>query len=228
MVSQEAIKDPRARQNGAPRARRIKHPTRSIWPSMLDWLLPDGIDFLQNAFAWQYQMVAQMPGLFGAVLGVVRIEAPDRRLRRSRCSASRVVPVRSYSSTYQGFMGALTRWTATLMEILWPLLHERMEEIGGTFWCIHGWVPIAFDGSRSTAPQDESPTSGLSVPNTTGKARPPSTARRRPKACGEKTMRRTSRSRKSRKLGSLCCGIWAFAFLGCGGWAPRIRANELT
>jgi hypothetical protein len=55
--------------------------------------------------------------------------------------------------TYQGFMGALTRWTATLMKILWPLLHERMEEIGGTFWCIHGWVPIAFDGSRSTAPR---------------------------------------------------------------------------
>ena len=55
--------------------------------------------------------------------------------------------------TYQGFMGALTRWTATLMKILWPVLHERMEEIGGRFWCIHGWVPIAFDGSRSTAPR---------------------------------------------------------------------------
>jgi len=55
--------------------------------------------------------------------------------------------------TYQGFMGALTRWTATLMEILWPLLHERMEEIGGRFWRLGGWVPIAFDGSRSTAPR---------------------------------------------------------------------------
>jgi hypothetical protein len=55
--------------------------------------------------------------------------------------------------TYQGFMGALTRWTATLMKILWPLLHERMQEIGGTFWCLRGWVPIAFDGSRSTAPR---------------------------------------------------------------------------
>jgi len=50
-------------------------------------------------------------------------------------------------------MGALTRWTATLMNILWPLLHHRMKEIGGRFWRIHGWVPIAFDGSRSTAPR---------------------------------------------------------------------------
>jgi hypothetical protein len=55
--------------------------------------------------------------------------------------------------SYQGFMRALTHWTATLMEILWPLLHRRMEEIGGRFWRVAGWVPIAFDGSRSTAPR---------------------------------------------------------------------------
>jgi hypothetical protein len=55
--------------------------------------------------------------------------------------------------TYQGFMKALTRWTAILMEILWPLLHQRMEEIGGRFWRVGGWIPIAFDGSRSTAPR---------------------------------------------------------------------------
>jgi hypothetical protein len=57
--------------------------------------------------------------------------------------------------TYQGFMGALARWTDTLMAILWPVLHQRMQEIGGKFWRIGGWVPIAFDGSRSTAPRSE-------------------------------------------------------------------------
>lgn len=55
--------------------------------------------------------------------------------------------------TYQGFMGALVKWTSTLMKILLPVLHEKMEEIGGKFWRIDGWVPIAFDGSRSTAPR---------------------------------------------------------------------------
>jgi len=58
-------------------------------------------------------------------------------------------------STYQGFMEVLTRWTATLMEIMWRLLHERMKEIGGRFWRIGGWVPLAFDGSRGTAPRTE-------------------------------------------------------------------------
>ena len=54
-------------------------------------------------------------------------------------------------TTYQGFMGALTRWTPTLMSILWPILHARMKAIGGKCWRIGEWVPIAFDGSRSTA-----------------------------------------------------------------------------
>jgi len=55
--------------------------------------------------------------------------------------------------TYQGFMKALERWTPELMEVLWPVLQERMEEIGGRHWRIGEWVPIAFDGSRSTTPR---------------------------------------------------------------------------
>jgi hypothetical protein len=55
--------------------------------------------------------------------------------------------------TYQGFMKATVKWTSTFMTLLWPLLHERMEEIGGKFWRIGGWVLIAFDGTRSTAPR---------------------------------------------------------------------------
>lgn len=57
--------------------------------------------------------------------------------------------------TYQGFMGAMTRWTATFIPLLWNVLQARMEEWGGEFWRIDGWVPIAFDGSRSTAPRTE-------------------------------------------------------------------------
>ena len=56
-------------------------------------------------------------------------------------------------STYQGFMNALVRWTNQLMSVLWPILHQRMQQIGVTFWQIGEWVPIAFDGSRSTAPR---------------------------------------------------------------------------
>jgi len=59
-------------------------------------------------------------------------------------------------STYQGMMYALEPWTEPLMKILWKVLHERMEQIGGEFWRTDGWVPIAFDGSRDSAPRTKS------------------------------------------------------------------------
>ena len=62
----------------------------------------------------------------------------------------------SLPATYQGFMRALVRWTDSLMPILWRVMHQRMEQIAGSFWEIRGWVPIAFDGSRSTAPRTKS------------------------------------------------------------------------
>jgi Transposase DDE domain len=58
-------------------------------------------------------------------------------------------------STYQGFMGAATKWTALLLDRIWPVLQQRMEEIGGTSWRIDGWVGIAFDGSRGAAPRTQ-------------------------------------------------------------------------
>ena len=54
-------------------------------------------------------------------------------------------------TTYQGFMNALVRWTDPLLALLWPVLHEHMHQIGGKFWQVGEWVPIAFDGSRGSA-----------------------------------------------------------------------------
>ena len=59
-------------------------------------------------------------------------------------------------STYQGMMNALERWTDPMMNILWKVLHQRMKQVGGQFWRTGGWVPIAFDGSRDSAPRTES------------------------------------------------------------------------
>jgi hypothetical protein len=68
-------------------------------------------------------------------------------------------------STYQGFMGAMTRWTSTFLPLLCLVLQERMKAIGGKFWQVDGWVPIAFDGSRSTAPRTRTNEQKLCAPN---------------------------------------------------------------
>ena len=59
-------------------------------------------------------------------------------------------------STYQGLMNALVTWTNPLMAVLWQVLHRRMQQIGGSYWQFGDWVPIAFDGSRSSAPRSKS------------------------------------------------------------------------
>jgi len=68
-------------------------------------------------------------------------------------------------STYQGFMGALVRWTDPFLPVLWSVLHARMQEVGGKRWSVGGWVLIAFDGSRSTAPRSLSNEQALCAPN---------------------------------------------------------------
>jgi hypothetical protein len=68
-------------------------------------------------------------------------------------------------TTYNGMMGALLRWTDPLLSVLWPVLHLRMEEVAGKRWRVHGWLPIAFDGSRSTAPRSQSNEKALCAPD---------------------------------------------------------------
>jgi len=59
-------------------------------------------------------------------------------------------------STYQGFMAALTKWSATLMGELIVVFRRHAQTIGGRFWRVGRWVPIAFDGSRTAAPRTRS------------------------------------------------------------------------
>lgn len=68
-------------------------------------------------------------------------------------------------STYQGFMNALVTRRGELMPVMWQVIQQRMSEIGGKFYRVHGWVPIAFDGSRSSAPRTRSNEQDLCAKN---------------------------------------------------------------
>lgn len=56
-------------------------------------------------------------------------------------------------TTYQGMMNALSRWTGSFMEVLFKQLQSCMQTMSGEFYCVFGYVPIAFDGSRCTVPR---------------------------------------------------------------------------
>jgi len=119
-----------------------------------EWLLPAGIfakftchgntkwkpmHLVILAFCWTWSDARCLTDAF--------VEASEGCRTLFGCSAL---------STYQGFMGAMVKWSSTLVRSLTSVVRQRMQEIGGRFWRIGEWVPIAFDGSRSTAPRTKS------------------------------------------------------------------------
>jgi hypothetical protein len=78
---------------------------------------------------------------------------------------SRDVLGRAALGTYQGFIKALTTWTASWLPLLWDHLHRLMEQQGGKHWRIGRWVPLAADGSRTSVPRTEENEKAFCAPN---------------------------------------------------------------
>jgi DDE family transposase len=151
-----------SRVNPRRRGGRITHADQ--FRELQKWLLPnDGIfaklkrhgntgwlpcSLVWLAFCWSWSQCVNVTDAFPQAVECCQLIAGDVAL-----------------STYQGFMGALVRWTDPFLSVLWPVLHLRMQEIAGSMWGSGGWVPIAFDGSRSTAPRSKSNEKALCAPN---------------------------------------------------------------
>ncbi len=144
---------PRSKQAKRSRRRAKTPPTNHLqFQALREWFLPDGSIFSQLrlhgntkwvplhlvwlAFCWAWGDARFVTDAFAEA---VRISHP----------MFGVAPL----TTYQGFMRALVTWTARFLPLLWAVLQRRMEQVGGRFWRIDGWVPLGFDGSRSTAPR---------------------------------------------------------------------------
>jgi hypothetical protein len=119
--------------------------------ALLDWFLGDGSIFAKVKFhgntTWLPESLVK--------LALVWAWSPCKHLTDAFVEAAACCDKlcgRAALGTYQGFLGALTEWTATFMPLLCLLLQQRMRELGGAFWEIADFVPIGVDGSRSSAP----------------------------------------------------------------------------
>lgn len=132
--------------------------------TLLKWFLPDEGIFshlkLHGNTTWAPGSLVWL-AMFWVWCGSGNVT--DRFTQAAECSERLFSS--SALSTYQGFMGALVQWSSFLINLLCQRLHERMEQIGGKFWRIGLWVPIAFDGSRSTAPRTRSNEQALCAPH---------------------------------------------------------------
>lgn len=68
-------------------------------------------------------------------------------------------------TTYQGLLKALVSWTPNLLGAVQLNIHRCLEAIGGKKFRIGHWVPLAMDGSRTTAPRTKSNEAALCAKN---------------------------------------------------------------
>jgi hypothetical protein len=69
---------------------------------------------------------------------------------------SKRMAITTVHTTYQGFMGAMANYVHIFIPLLILRLQQKMQGIGGEFWEVSGFVPIAFDGSRNSASRTQS------------------------------------------------------------------------
>jgi hypothetical protein len=58
--------------------------------------------------------------------------------------------------SYQALTSALVTYGGQLVPLLWNRLQRLMEEVGKEHWRIGGWLALACDGSRASAPRTKS------------------------------------------------------------------------
>jgi hypothetical protein len=119
----------------------------------LTWLLTPSIFAIFRGGAnirWKPRMLA-----FAAMLWVWGDEATlKKRFLTARKLVVKLFRGRSDpGATYQGFIKALAQWRLRLFEVILPRFRQMMQQCGGPFWTVAGWVVFAVDGSRVEVPR---------------------------------------------------------------------------
>lgn len=143
------------------KAARVESNGRTLF-KFREWLLPSGIFAgvnLHGNITWSPVDLVWLVLCWGWEESKNVTDAFDEA--KDQCHQLGIVVVDSY----QAMMKVLVRYNAPLLIVLWSRIHQLMQEIGGEHWQIEGWVPIAFDGSRSSAPRTESNEKALCAPN---------------------------------------------------------------
>jgi hypothetical protein len=68
-------------------------------------------------------------------------------------------------NSYPGLTWALRAYTDSLLALLWPHLHVRMEQAAKEHWRIGLWLALAVDGSRITTPRTVSNELAFAIKN---------------------------------------------------------------
>lgn len=147
--------------------RRVEPPRRqnkTLFREVLDWLFAEEGLFPKHLFhgnvKWAPVQLVALALIWSWQEAKHVTDAFDHALE-----ACRELRLESTAQSYTSMMNALNRYR----KVLAPRLRERLqalaEEVGGSYWTTAGWAPIAFDGSRVTAPRTVSNERALCAAN---------------------------------------------------------------
>ncbi len=153
----------RARKKARKATRRKNQPNKKAAGKAINWFFGTKDIFSDFQFhgntKWEAGDLSRMALLFSWSEKRCVTDAFPDALRRCKQLGFKVA-----LTTYQGFIGAITSYMHIFIPLLILQLQCRMQEIGGDFWEVSGFVPIAFDGSRNSAPRTESNEAELCCP----------------------------------------------------------------
>jgi len=152
------------RSSGSQRAKVDEFRNDRLFRDLIEFVLPDGVLFSKDEFhgnikwipeqlaaqalIWSWQDSKNVTDAFTITLEV--------------CEQ---IELTNGARTYTGFMNALNRYRDLIGERL-RIRHQALaKKIGGRFFRTDGWVLIAFDGSRATAPRTVANEAAFCAPN---------------------------------------------------------------
>jgi len=103
--------------------------------------------------------------------------------------------------SYTSMMNALNCYQQRYVPTLRAQLQTMAADIGGRHFRTDGWVLIALDGSRATAPRTVSNELALCAPNY-GNGKRAKYGKKSPKGCAANATRKTNRIRRHLRHGS--------------------------
>ena len=141
-----------ARSTNPRRGAKTRPQSKTLLRELIDWFAPpgelfsksefhgntkwDGQQLVAQALLWSWQATKHVTDAFDHAQEVCE----ELGLKRA---------ARSYTS----MMNALDRYHDLFADRLRSRFQAAAQEIAGADWALNGWVPIGFDGSRTTAPR---------------------------------------------------------------------------
>lgn len=146
------------------KAKLAKIRNRLLFESLISFVLPEGAVFQKDEFHGNVQWIPEQLAAQALIWSWQDTKLVTDAFEKTLEICAKT-GLKKISKTYTAFMNAINRYRAVFADRLRRRQQKLAEEIGGRYFRTNGWVLIAFDGSRATAPRSVANEKAYCAPN---------------------------------------------------------------